>query len=90
MGKYKGYRNKTTWTLAIWIKTDESLNNYWSHKANTLPEPELSKELKSYFEQRNPLQNQYTIYSNLLTDSLELINWKEVAHTLKEMEDKQV
>jgi hypothetical protein len=88
MGKYKGYRNKTTWTLAIWIKTDDSLSNYWRNKANTLPEPELSKELQSYFEQRNPLQNQYTIYSNLLTDSLELINWKEVAHTLKE-EDKQ-
>ena len=89
MGKYKGYRNKTTWTLAIWIKTDESLNNYWRHKANTLSELELSKELQSYFEQRNPLQNQYTIYSNLLTDSLELINWKEVAHILKEKEDKQ-
>jgi hypothetical protein len=89
MGKYKGYRNKTTWTLAIWIKTDESLNNYWRHKAKTLPETELSKELKTYFEERNPLIKEFTFYSNLLTDSLKLINWDEIARTLHEMEYNQ-
>lgn len=89
MVKYKGYRNKATWTLAIWIETDESLYNYWRHKVKTLPEPELSKELQTYFEERNPLQKEFTIYSNLLTDSLKLINWIEVAKTLKEREDKQ-
>jgi hypothetical protein len=89
MGNYKGYRNKTTWTLAIWIQTDESLNNYWRHKAKTLPEPELSKELQTYFEERNPLQKEFTIYSNLLVDSLDLIDWKEVAKSLKEMVTEQ-
>jgi hypothetical protein len=89
MGKYKGYSNKTTWTLAIWLETEESLNNYWRYKAKTLPENELSKELQTYFEDRNPLSKEFTIYSNLLNNSLKLINWREVAKILKDKEDKQ-
>ena len=84
MGKYKGCSNRPTWTLAIWLKTDESLNNYWRYKAKSLSENELSEELKAYFEERNPLSKEFTIYSDLLNNSLKLINWREVAKTLKE------
>ncbi len=50
---YNGYSNKSTWTLAIWIKIDESLGNYWKNKDKTLNEDELAKELRTYFENRN-------------------------------------
>ena len=89
MEKYKGCSNKPTWTLAIWLDTEESLNNYWRHKAKSLPENELSKELQTYFKDRNPLSKEFTVYSNLLNNSLELINWREVAKILKEKEEKK-
>jgi hypothetical protein len=83
---YNGYSNKSTWTLAIWIKTDESLRNYWKYKAKTLSEDELTKELQTYFEDRNPLLKDFTFYSDLLNNTLKLINWIEVTKYLKEVE----
>ncbi len=69
MKKYGGYSNKSTWTLVIWLDTDESLKNYWRYKTKSLPEDELSKELQTYFEDRNPLSKKFTIYSDLLNSS---------------------
>jgi hypothetical protein len=84
--EFNGYSNKPTWTLAIWLDTDESLKNYWRYKSKSLPEDELSKELKTYFEDRNPLSKEFTIYSDILNNSLKLINWREVAKKLKDNE----
>ncbi len=50
MKKYGGYSNKSTWTLTIWLETDESLKNYWRYKTKSLPKDELSKELQTYFK----------------------------------------
>jgi hypothetical protein len=83
---YNGYGNKETWTLAVWIKTDESLMNYWKYKAKTLTEDELTKELQTYFEDRNPLTKDFNFYGDLLNNSLKLIKWGEVARSLKEEE----
>ncbi len=88
MKKYGGYSNKPTWTLAIWLETDESLKNYWRYKTKSLPEDELSKELQTYFEDRNPLSKEFTIYSDILNNILKLINWREVAKKLKDNEIK--
>lgn len=83
---YNGYSNRSTWALAIWIMTDESLKNYWKYKAKTFMEEELTEELKNYFEERNPLSKDFTFYSDLLNNSLKEINWNEVARNLKEAE----
>jgi hypothetical protein len=84
--EFNGYSNKPTWTLAIWLDTDESLKNYWRYKSKSLSEDELSKELQTYFEDRNPLSKEFTIYSDILNNSLKLINWREVAKKLKDNE----
>jgi len=84
--EFNGYCNKPTWTLAIWLDTDESLKNYWRYKSKSLSEDELSKELQTYFEDRNPLSKEFTIYSDMLNNSLKLINWREVAKKLKDNE----
>jgi hypothetical protein len=84
--KFKGYTNKSTWTLAIWLETDESLKQYWRFKSKSLSEEDLSKELQTYFEDRNPLSREFTIFSNLLIDSLKMINWGEIAMKLKDAE----
>jgi hypothetical protein len=84
--EFNGYSNKPTWTLAIWLDTDESLKNYWRYKSKSLSEDELSKELQTYFEDRNPLSKEFTIYSDMLNNSLKLINWREVAKQLKDNE----
>lgn len=87
--EFKGYTNKSTWTLAIWLETDESLKQYWRFKSKSLSEEDLSKELQAYFEDRNPLSREFTIFSNLLTDSLKLINWGEIAKKLKDDEEEK-
>jgi hypothetical protein len=87
--EFNGYSNKPTWTLTFWLETDESLKNYWRHKSKSLQEDELPKELQSYFEDRNPLSKEFTIYCDLLNSSLKLINWKEVAKKLKDNDREQ-
>jgi len=84
--EFNGYTNKPTWTLAIWLETDESLKNYWKYKTKSLPEDELSKELQAYFEDRNPLSMEFTFYSDILTNSIKLIDWRELAKKLKDNE----
>jgi len=84
--EFNGYTNKPTWTLAIWLETDESLKNYWKYKTRSLPEDELSKELQAYFEDRNPLSREFTFYSDILTNSIKLIDWGEIAKKLKDNE----
>jgi hypothetical protein len=84
--EFNGYTNKPTWTLAIWLETDESLKNYWKYKIKSTPEDELSRELQTYFEDRNPLSKDFTIYGDILNNSLKLINWREVAKKLKDNE----
>jgi hypothetical protein len=84
--EFNGYSNKPTWTLAIWLETDESLKNYWRYKSKSLQEDELSKELQTYFEDRNPLSKEFTFYSDILSNSIKLIDWKEVARKLKDIE----
>jgi hypothetical protein len=88
--EFNGYTNKPTWTLAIWLETDESLKNYWKYKTKSLPEDELSKELQVYFEDRNPLSMEFTFYSDILTNSIKLINWTEVAKKLKDNEREEL
>ncbi|OFY68938.1 MAG: hypothetical protein A2V46_15655 [Bacteroidetes bacterium RBG_19FT_COMBO_42_7] len=88
--EFNGYTNKPTWTLAIWLETDESLKNYWKYKTRSLPEDELSKELQAYFEDRNPLSMEFTFYSDILTNSIKLIDWKEVAKKLKDNEREKL
>jgi len=84
--EFNGYTNKPTWTLAIWLETDESLKNYWKYKTRSLPEDELSRELQAYFEDRNPLSREFTFYSDILTNSIKLIDWREIAKKLKDNE----
>jgi hypothetical protein len=84
--EFNGYANKPTWTLAIWLETDESLKNYWKYKTKSLSEDELSKELRAYFEDRNPLSMEFTFYSDILTNSIKLIDWREIAKKLKDIE----
>jgi hypothetical protein len=84
--EFRGFTNKPTWTLAIWLEIDESLKNYWKYKIKSMPEDELSKELQTYFENRNPLSKEPTIYSDILINSFKLINWREVAKKLKDNE----
>jgi hypothetical protein len=86
---FNGFTNKPTWTLAVWLETDESLEQYWRYKSKSLSEEDLSKELQTYFEERNPLSREFTIFSNLLVDSLKLINWAEVAKLLKDNEKEK-
>lgn len=84
--EFNGYPNKPTRTLAIWLETDESLKNYWKYKTKSLPEDELSKELQAYFEDRNPLLMEFTFYSDILTNSIKLVDWREIAKKLKDNE----
>lgn len=83
--QYKGFRNKPTWTIARWFKTEEDLYNYWKKRSEELTREELIKELKLQIEDRdNPLTEKATIYSDLLNYSIGLVEWDEIADLLKE------
>ena len=88
MDSFNNYKNKPTWTIALWLQNDETLYSYWTKRAEELPRRELVKELKLQIEDTdNPLTEKATVYSDLLNYSLALVDWDEIADILRE-EDK--
>lgn len=87
MESFNDYKNKPTWIVATSIQKDEELFSYWRKKVEELDRRELVKEIKLQIEGiDNPLTERATLYSELLSYSLELVNWDEIVDMLKEEE----
>ena len=87
MESFNDYKNKPTWIVATSIQKNEELFSYWRKKVEELYRRELVKELKLQIEGiDNPLTERATLYSELLSYSLELVNWDEIVDMLKEEE----
>ncbi len=87
MESFNDYKNKPTWIVATSIQKDEELFSYWRKKVEEFDRRELVKEIKLQIEGiDNPLTERATLYSELLSYSLELVNWDEIVDMLKEEE----
>lgn len=85
MSKYNGWTNHETWTVNLWLA-----NNGYTPAADNIRQ--TADEIKEFVNEFNPLANNASLYSDLLTTALQEVNWREIAEALiedKESEDEE-
>jgi hypothetical protein len=101
--KYNGYENYETWCISLWIDNEQGSQEYWSEQAQEIYDNAkadqysskmdaacytLSKELKSWAEENNPIKGS-GMYSDLLQSAIDNANYYEIASNMLEEVDKE-
>lgn len=83
--EYNGWTNYETWNVKLWIDNDEDAHNNIRNIAMTIENAyALSLEIKKEIEDNNPLIKEASMYSDMLTSSLKMVNWIELAKAFME------
>ena len=92
--KYNGWSNYETWAVALWLDNDagtyeyvrelthDTYDNARAERYFTREERarlDLEDALKEYIEENNPLANNASMYSDLLSAAISSVNWREIA-----------
>jgi len=96
---YNGWSNYESWCVKLWMDNDEGSYRFWQEETEHIwndSEPtkystkkekavqDLSDRLKDHFEESNPLNDQASMWSDLLSAALSEVNWREIAENLLE------
>jgi hypothetical protein len=83
---YQGWTNYGTWCIHLWVTNDEQPYVYWTKLAQKLLNEEehatahLRDALKAHFDDAMPALD--GMWSDLMTNALEEVNWQEIAEAL--------
>jgi hypothetical protein len=79
--KYNGYTNYETWNVALWIDNEqwlyEEVKHLTRHATNKY---DLANQIKEIIESMNPLNDQASMYSDLLGAAISSCNFYEIAN----------
>jgi len=82
---YNGWTNYETWLVNLWITNDYNDYQYFKELVDGCNDlVEASQTLQDYIEEGNPLNEDSTIYTDLLRASLGAVNWFEIAQGFTE------
>lgn len=94
---YNGWTNYETWSVSLFINNERGSQSYWeevaeecyreSEKDETFSRFErarltLLERLKDWHEEFNPLAEQISIFSQLLSAAISDVNWFEIADNM--------
>lgn len=75
-GTYNGYKNWETWTVNLWLTSEELTYLMLEYLAETSNDvQEMADKAKEYVMNNNPLAGQPSLYHDLLTSALEEVDW---------------
>jgi hypothetical protein len=88
---YNGWTNKPTWLVRLWIDNDQGEQEYWLERGRAMADADyaLADHLRETFEQAADDQcdgiiSKASLFSDLMSWALAMVNWGEVAHSLIE------
>ena len=99
-----GWTNYETWNVALWIDNEEGSHRYWRAESQEthdfgiedgLDEDEiiasLAKKLQESIEEGNPLADQNSLYSDILSANLGEVNWHEISprHWIEDVDKRE-
>jgi hypothetical protein len=70
---YNGWTNYETWAVNLWLDEEDN----WRELAGD-GSCQAAQALQELVEEMNPLADQATMYSDLLTGVLQEVNWQEI------------
>lgn len=88
--KHKGYSNKETYTIALWLQNDETMYN---SARDILKDTDLHNNLKDYDDNKAEALEEYvqetmtykpSLQTDLLNDALARVHWQEVVNALQD------
>jgi hypothetical protein len=89
----QGYANYQTYCVHLWITSDDETYKYWANLAHKLiieqehPREHLRDALQAHFKDAAPKLEE--MWSDLMTNTLEEVNWQEIATALMEDMEKE-
>ena len=82
--KYNGWMNYETWVVNLWITDDSgSVDHYNELASECMDAYELSMRIKDEVEDNAP-EMEPSLYTDLLTASMSMVNWVEIAEHFME------
>ena len=83
---YNGWTNYETWAVNLWIDND-GMDEEVRERVSGLDEYRAGKAIQEMIEELNPLADEASMFSDLLSGALSEVNWQEIAeHYLEEEE----
>lgn len=94
MSRYNGWTNYETWAVALWIDNERGSHEYWREVARGCWEGAradgmfsrqdrarfaLADRLKDELVEASPLNDDSSLYSDLLNAAISEVNWSEIA-----------
>jgi hypothetical protein len=80
MEPYNGWTNYPTWDVYSWLSSDEATNTHMEAIAKEAANVyQAADAMKDSVESRNPLAAGASMYMDLLTWAIGLVNWDEIA-----------
>jgi len=79
--KYQGYENYETWCVSLWLNNSEADYEHFRELAKELKDVKklaisIENEIGNYGDE---LIESACLFKDLLNNSLEVVNWEEVA-----------
>lgn len=82
--RYNGWKNYQTWCVNLWLENSEEVMWRFQRLANGgVAEAALADGIQAYFETLNPLEDEPSIFTDLLTNALQQVDWFEIAQSLR-------
>jgi hypothetical protein len=77
---YNGWTNYPTWDVYSWLSSDEATNALMEAIAKKAPNVyRTADQIKDFVASRNPLAAGASLYIDLLSLAIGLVNWDEIA-----------
>lgn len=88
--EYNGWKNYETWNVALWLDNDQGSQEMVLDMARNVKDSEtatvdLADQLKDMVEENNPLNDQSSMYTDLLNAAISEVDFMEIANNYLEL-----
>ena len=82
---YNGYKNYQTWAVALWLDNDECTSELISDIIKRASSDyDAADQLRDLIEEMNPLADQASMFTDILSSALSDVNYIEIIESHKE------
>lgn len=84
---YQGWTNYETWAVNLWLSNDEHSYNTLVETVTIHTEYDAADAVRDWVADMNPLADDASLFSDLLTAALQSVNWHEIVNAVREDND---